>query len=138
MHTCTLHLNSKPTETHSEDVAASRRHHLLGGHHGRAGVDSELLVLVAVDDAVADVAVGAQVPVVGEDAVDGLAALVAVPLSQADAVGDLGEGGRVVVLVLDVNYDPHGGLASGERPVDDGDLGGKEAVLYARTSQGHV
>lgn len=116
-------LKSNKAETHSEDVAASRRHHLLGGHHGRAGVNGELLVLVTVDDAVGDVAICAQVPVIGKDAVDGLAALVAVSLRQADAVGHLGEGGRVVILVLDVNYDPHGGLAGGERPVDDCDLG---------------
>lgn len=116
-------------ETHGENVAASRRHHLLGRHHGRARVDSELLVLVAVDDAIGDVAIGAQVPVVGEDAVDGLAALVAVPLRQANAVGDLGEGGRVVILVLDVNYDPHCGLAGGEWPVDDCDLGGRRRCV---------
>lgn len=119
-------------ETHGEDVAASCRHHLLGGHHGRARVDRELLVLITVDDAIGDVAVGAQVPVVGEDAIDGLAALIAVPLRQADAVGDLRESGRVVILVLDVNYDPHRGLAGGERPVDDCDLGARRRCVTLR------
>lgn len=105
--------------THGEDIVAAGRHHLLGRHQRSPGVDTELFVLIPLDDAVGDVAIGSLVTVISKDPVDRFAAFVAVSLRQADAVGDLWEGGRVIVLVIDVNDDPHGGLAGGHRAVDN-------------------
>lgn len=100
-------------ETHSENIITSCCHHLLRRHHSSPGVNAELLILVTIDDAVGDVAIGSKIPVVSKDTVYWFATFVAVSFCQADAIGDLWEGGRVVILVLDVNDDPHSRLACG-------------------------
>lgn len=108
--------------TYSEDVISSSRHHLLWRHHSGPWVNDKLLILVAVDDAVSYVAVRSQIAVIGEDTVDGFTAFVSVSFGQADTVGDLREGRRIVVRILHVNYYPHGGLACGHWTIYDCDL----------------
>lgn len=93
--------------THSQNVVAAGSEGLPRRQNRRLGINKELCVLVAVYDAVGEIAVGPLVAVVGEDAVDGLSLLSALPLWKFDLVDLFGKYGLVVVFVQDPDCHPH-------------------------------
>lgn len=121
-----LKAGSGVSPLYRQDVVAPGGEGLARRHHRRLGVDEELAVLVAVDDAVGEVRVGALIAVVGEHPVNDLALLPPLALGQPDLVDLLGEHGLVVVLVHHLDHHPHRALLGARAAVRHRHLGGGE------------
>lgn len=100
-------LNNEWRFAYSQDVVAPRIESLPWRYNCRLWINEELPILIAVHNAVGEVAVGPVITVIGKHPIDGLALLPPLSLWKFYLVDLLRKCGLVVIFIQDLNHHPH-------------------------------